>query len=49
MYAGMSEHDIVENLNQKQKILTWMVKKEIRDLDRIGLIMSRYYRGQFKI
>jgi len=48
LFTGMTGEDIENDLRQKEKILQWMVKNDIRDLDRIGLMMSRYYRGKLK-
>ncbi len=49
LFAGMTEQDIERDLQSKEKILRWMVQKNITDLDQIGLLMSRYYRGKLKI
>ena len=43
LYAGFSKEDIEKNINEKVDILKWMVKNNINDIHRIGLIMSKYY------
>ncbi len=48
LFTGMSDQDIKDNLKEKEKILSWLVSNNVRDLDKIGLMMSRYYRGQLK-
>jgi archaeal flagellar protein FlaI len=49
LFTGMTEADIERDLKAKEAILQWMVKNDIRDLDKIGLLMSRYYRGKLKM
>jgi len=49
LFAGMSDADITKNIKEKENILKYMVQNNIRDLDKIGLLMSRYYRGQLKV
>lgn len=49
MYTGMSEEDMVKDLATKETILKWMVKNNINDLSKIGLLMSKYYRGKLDV
>jgi len=49
LFTGMSDQDIKNDIKEKENILSWLVHNNVRDLDRIGLIMSRYYRGQLKV
>ncbi|MBL7056001.1 CpaF family protein [Candidatus Woesearchaeota archaeon] len=44
LYAGLSAEEIQKDLNEKIKVLKWMVEKNITDINKIGLIMSNYYR-----
>jgi len=44
LYTGMSKEDIEKDINEKVDILRWMVKDNITDINKIGLIMSKYYR-----
>ncbi|HLD87117.1 MAG TPA: hypothetical protein VJB12_03555, partial [Candidatus Nanoarchaeia archaeon] len=46
LYTGLSRDEIVEDLRNKVKALQWMVGKGINDVDKIGLIMSRYYQNK---
>ncbi|MBL7054706.1 CpaF family protein [Candidatus Woesearchaeota archaeon] len=43
LYTGFSKEEIKEDLKKKEEVLNWMVKKNIRDIHKIGLIMSKYY------
>jgi len=44
LYTGLSKEDIDKDINEKADILRWMVKSNITDINKIGLIMSKYYR-----
>jgi len=44
LYTGMSKEDIEKDINEKIDILKWMVKNNITDINKIGLIISKYYR-----
>ncbi len=47
--TGASKQDIQSDINEKIKILKTMVEKNIRKIDDIGLVMSKYYRGNLDI
>ena len=44
LYTGLSKEDIKRDIGEKINILKWMVQNDITDLNKIGLIMSNYYR-----
>jgi len=46
LYTGLTVDQIKEDLANKTKILKIMVKKNINDVNSIGLIMSKYYRNK---
>ncbi len=46
LYTGLSKEDIEKDINEKVEILKWMVKNNITDINKIGMIMSKYYRKQ---
>ncbi len=43
LFAGMDKASMKKDLDEKIKILKWIVSKGIRDVNEIGLIMSDYY------
>jgi flagellar protein FlaI len=43
LYTGFSKERINEDLKLKMEVLEWMVRKNINDVNKVGLIMSRYY------
>jgi archaeal flagellar protein FlaI len=49
MYTGMSEEDMSKDLATKEKILRWLVKNDFNDLNKLGLLMSKYYRGKLDV
>ncbi len=48
LYTGMSYDQIMKEIEEKKRILDWMVKKDITDINKIGLLISRYYRMKRK-
>ncbi len=49
LYTGLTENLLDEDLKKKIKVLKWLVKNNIENVDDIGTIMSKYYRGKLKI
>ncbi|MDD5022947.1 MAG: ATPase, T2SS/T4P/T4SS family [Candidatus ainarchaeum sp.] len=43
MYTNMSDKELKNDLNNRKKVLDWMVKENINDVDRVGNIISQYY------
>ena len=46
LYTGMSKQDIYADMQSKISILKWMVNKNINDVNKIGMLMSNYYRNR---
>ncbi len=44
LYSGMNDEEIKENLEGKKKILRWLVKNKINDINKVGRIISDYYK-----
>jgi len=49
LYTGMSDEEIVNDIKEKVKILKWMVRKEIHEVNSIGLVIAKYYMGTLNI
>ncbi len=45
LYTGLTLPEIQKDLSDKKRILLWMLKNKIYDIEKIGKIMSRYYMG----
>lgn len=43
LFTGMDEREIDKNLKEKQEILQWLHKNNIRDVHEVGRIISEYY------
>ncbi len=43
LYAGLTQKEIDQDVSDKAKILTWMVKKGYKDVNTVGTIVSQYY------
>jgi len=43
LYAGMDTREIEEDVEEKMKVLNWMVKNNYDDVDQVGEIVSNYY------
>jgi len=44
--TGMSITEINKNLEEKKKIITWLIKNKIRKLDDFGKVMNLYYKNK---
>lgn len=49
LYSAMSDDEIRENLEGKKKILLWLVKNKIKDIDKVGRVISDYYKDEEKV
>jgi len=49
LYTGMTIKEMKEDLNDKVKILDWMVKKEYFDINNVGKVVAEYYRNPDEI
>ena len=49
LYTGLSNEELDENLKKKVKVLSWLIKKDIDNVNDIGEVMSKYYRGKLKV
>jgi len=49
VHTGLTEKQINDELWEKQRILEWLVKREIFDLDDLGMVVAKYYLDKAKI
>jgi len=45
-FTGLSQKEINDEINEKLKILKYLVKNEINSVDGVGLIMAEYYTNK---
>ncbi|MEM5879523.1 MAG: hypothetical protein QXU74_03465, partial [Candidatus Aenigmatarchaeota archaeon] len=43
MHTGMADQEIRANVEEKVKILKWLVEKQVKDLNKIGRLIAIYY------
>ena len=46
LYTGLSKSEIYADIQSKAVILKWLVSKNMIDVNKIGMIMSKYYRNK---
>ena len=44
--TGMSQSEIEKNLEEKRKILSWLIKNNIRELNNFGKVINFYYKNK---
>jgi flagellar protein FlaI len=49
LYTGLTREDLELDLRQKIRILKWLVKEKIENVNEIGLVLSKYYMGHLKL
>jgi flagellar protein FlaI len=42
-HTGMTDAEIKKSLEEKVRILKWLVKNEVKDIDKIGRVVAMYY------
>ncbi len=43
LFAGLSKAEIAKDLSEKERILKWLVKKNINTVDEVGRVMAEFY------
>ncbi|MBI2558935.1 CpaF family protein [Candidatus Woesearchaeota archaeon] len=46
LYTGLSKSEIYADMQSKITILKWLVSRNLTDVNKIGMIMSRYYHDR---
>jgi len=46
MHTGMTLNEIVDDLKEREAILGWLMKRGIMDIEKLGLIMKKYYEDR---
>ncbi|MBI2124372.1 CpaF family protein [Candidatus Pacearchaeota archaeon] len=46
LYTGLSKEGMFEDIQSKIAVLKWVVGNNITDINKIGLLMSRYYQNK---
>lgn len=43
MHTGLTESEIESDLKEREKILSWLIEKNINDIEEIGFIIKKFY------
>ncbi|QLJ52761.1 MAG: Type II/IV secretion system protein [Candidatus Fermentimicrarchaeum limneticum] len=43
LHTGMTQKEIVEDLNKRKSVLEWMTKNNVNTIDKVGRVMQQYY------
>ncbi|VVB77502.1 putative KH and PIN-domain containing protein [uncultured archaeon] len=46
LYGGLNREELLEGIREKGKVLAWMVKNNILDVDAAGFVISNYYKNR---
>ena len=46
LYTGLSKQNIYADIQSKMNILKWLVSRNVSDVNKIGLLMSKYYHNK---
>ncbi len=49
LYSGLTTEEMAADLKEKQKVLQWMIDKNISNINTIGLTASHYYTNNEKL
>ncbi|MBI2133432.1 CpaF family protein [Candidatus Woesearchaeota archaeon] len=49
LYSGLSQAEILKDLESKTRVLKWMAKNDMTDVHKIGLVVMNYYAGKFRV
>lgn len=46
LFTGLSEAKLREEINEKKKVIDYLVKQDVQDVDSVGRIMAEYYTNK---
>lgn len=49
LFSGMEDNEIKKNLEEKKSVLVWLAKNKINTIEKVGSIISEYYRNPEKL
>ncbi len=49
MHAGLSQEEIEESLEQRKRILQWMVDNEVNTVDSVGKLVAEFYEDNDRV
>ena len=49
LYGGYTREELISNIDEKSRIMTWMVKNNVMNVDDAGYIVANYYKNKKRI
>jgi flagellar protein FlaI len=49
LYTGMSDSELKKDLIEKEKVLVYLIKNQVLDVDEVGKIMAEYYTDKERL
>lgn len=49
LYTGMSAEQLSRDIDEKMKILKWLIMHNVENVDEIGAFFAKYYQGLIKV
>ncbi|MFO7794491.1 MAG: type II/IV secretion system ATPase subunit [Candidatus Nanohaloarchaea archaeon] len=49
MHTGMDREEIYENIEDKEKVLQWMIDRGVTDVNEVGMLIGEYYSDSEEI
>ncbi|MCL4374105.1 MAG: Flp pilus assembly complex ATPase component TadA [Candidatus Marsarchaeota archaeon] len=49
LYGGLTRSEILQEIAEKSKVLEWMVKNNVLDVNESGLVVAHYYKHKEKV
>jgi archaeal flagellar protein FlaI len=46
LHTGLTRQDILDDLVEKKKVLEWMIKQDMRDVNDVGRAVAQYYKDK---
>ena len=46
LYSGMDDDDVKRDIEDKKRVLRWLVKNKVKDIHEVGRVVSEYYKNR---
>jgi len=49
LYAGLTRQEIATDMDEKSKVLRWMLKNKVESVDDVGIVIAGYYKNPAQV
>ena len=49
LFSGLTQAEISSEMKEKQEVLKWLLKNDVRTTDKIGRVVVEYYVNEEKV